>query len=189
MTDIASFVRANGGVRNFISWAIFAVLCGFVIHRVFHRPGPSTGKMAPDFSELIIAGAGAENFDRVHLADLRGQVVVLDFWASWCGPCRAAIPILSQLSEQFASQGVRFLGVNTQPELSPKEIASIHHSLDSQFPTVQDTSGLISRAYKVEVLPTLVVIDREGIVRDVEFGVPDQAHLSETIANVSNGLR
>jgi thiol-disulfide isomerase/thioredoxin len=76
---------------------------------------PLMGEPAPDLTLAIAAGAQPGSPTKVTLSDMGGQVVVLDFWASWCGACRRAVPILNDLNDEFAGKGVAFYAVNVEP--------------------------------------------------------------------------
>ena len=114
------------------------------------------------------------------MAGLRGRVVVLDFWASWCQPCRRSIPILNALEAELAGQPVTFLGVNVE-QFGPRRLQQVHTELGATFPTLQDLTGEVKARYGVSVLPTLVVLDGEGVVRHVGTGVPNADSLRATI--------
>lgn len=137
---------------------------------------------APAFALPVAAGPGAAEGDRIALEDLRGRVVLLDFWATWCAPCRRSIPILNEVAERNAGRGVDVIGINVEPNLSQPTLQSAHAAFGASFASVQDTpASEVQRAYRVEQLPTLVLVDREGIVRHVETGVPDPEALQERI--------
>jgi thiol-disulfide isomerase/thioredoxin len=129
-----------------------------------------------------MGGAGAAEHDRISLEALRGHPVLLDFWASWCGPCRASVPILNRVVSRHRDAGLVAVGINAEPNLSPARLAAAHHALGASFPTLQDLGWELQASYRVESLPTLVLIDREGIVTDVHVGVPDEDWLDERVA-------
>lgn len=140
------------------------------------------GDPGPDFALPVVAGPGAAEGDRIALGNLRGQVVLLDFWASWCGPCRQSVPILSEIHRGNADRGVKVVGINVEPGLDRGALVSAYHAFGAAFPSVQDTpAGEVQRAYHVDQLPTLVVLDRRGTVRHVEVGVPNRESLQEEI--------
>ncbi len=139
---------------------------------------PLEGLAAPHFTLPVAAGDGAEAGDLIHLAGLQGEVVVLDFWATWCGPCRVSTPILGRVAARLRARGVTFVGVDVDaPGLPDVALRLAHRRLGAGFPSVADRAGTLRAAYRVEALPTLVFLDREGVVRGVETGVPDEAAL------------
>lgn len=101
------------------------------------------------------------------LAELRGRVVVLDFWASWCGPCRMVAPHLSALKGRLGAQGLRVVGVTTD-EADRALLFAEQHQM--RYPSLVDPSGATNRAYGIVGLPTMIVIDKAGVVRDVFVG-------------------
>jgi peroxiredoxin len=97
----------------------------------------------------------------------RGQVVVIEFWAPWCVACRALIPHMNQLHAQYASRGLRVVGITTDPV---PRAASAAHQLGLEYPVLSDESGKTTIAYQARAIPSVFVIDRSGTVRDVMVG-------------------
>jgi cytochrome c biogenesis protein CcmG/thiol:disulfide interchange protein DsbE len=134
-------------------------------------PAPLVGKTAPEFRLPALPGASthrpgasAHRGDGdVALADLRGRVLVLNFWASWCGPCRAEAPELEAVWERYRSAGVVILGVNIQD----REAAARAFLAETRttFANVVDASGATSIAYGIYGVPETFVIDGEGRIR------------------------
>ena len=122
------------------------------------------GKPAPVFTLRVIYGG--EPGSRVNLEDLHGQVVLLDFWASWCPPCRAQTPILDRVSKQLGTEQVTVLGVNTGDD----EAAAVRfmRAQEAAYSSVIDATGAVGRAFGATELPTLVVLDGAGTVVAVE---------------------
>ena len=113
------------------------------------------GKPAPDFTLQDLAGR------RVALKQLRGQVVVLDFWATWCGPCRIDMPRVEALHNELKDHGLRVFGVNGEDG----QVARAYIDGNGYtFPTLSDPGMAVSQMYEVSALPTAVVIDKQGRV-------------------------
>ncbi len=130
------------------------------------------GAPAPDIALPMLSGEART------LADLRGQVVILNFWATWCGPCRAEMPALAEIQTQYTSRGVIVIGVNQR-----EDAGSIRRYLDSigvDFPIALDPTGESNRQYRVLGLPTTYLIDRQGVIRDAVFGGPMARALIES---------
>lgn len=141
------------------------------------RPAiPQAGNPAPDFTTTAPDGSP------VHLAALRGQAVVLNFWASWCGPCRAEMPELQQAYDAYGDKGLIVLGVN-QGEPTPV-INDFLAQLDLSFPVALDQQLQISQLYRVNSLPTTFFIDRNGIIQNVVVGQMNAALLKERLRSI-----
>ncbi|HXL97080.1 MAG TPA: TlpA disulfide reductase family protein, partial [Steroidobacteraceae bacterium] len=104
----------------------------------------------------------------VSLGDLRGQVVLINFWASWCGPCRQEMPILDQLYRKYKAAGFTLLGVNVEPKSG--DAISFLKATPVSFPILFDTQSKVSNLYEVSGMPSTVIVDRKGNVRYVHHG-------------------
>ena len=132
------------------------------------RGGPPEGLQAPILVGDLLDGG---EFD---LDDAVGAVTVIDFWATWCGPCIRSLPALQQLHERYADDSsVRILSVNIDdgPKLK-RRIGAFMAERDYDFPVIIDFGKRISRAYRVQTIPTMVVVNTEGIVHKVRVGLP-----------------
>jgi thiol-disulfide isomerase/thioredoxin len=101
------------------------------------------------------------------VAALRGRVVLVDFWASWCGPCRILTPVLSGWQARYGAQGLSVVGITTD---SPETAAASKEQFGMRYPVASDPQGETSKAYSVSALPTLFIIDKRGVVRDLSIG-------------------
>ncbi len=127
------------------------------------EPHPLLGKEAPTFELTDLQG------DPVNLADHLGkEVILLDFWATWCPPCVAALPILSEAAESLADQGVVFFAVNQGEEA--EQIQAFLDKKELDVPVVLDQQGATASSYSVEGLPTSVLIGKDGTVQVVYVG-------------------
>lgn len=149
-----------------------------VLPRIVAGGGPLEGKPAPDASFAVVANG--DEGARMALGALKGHPVVLDFWATWCGPCAMQAPILDRIARRYQKQGLIVLGVNVD---DPPELARSYAAKKGlSYPIVIDASRASSKSYDVDKLPSLVVIDREGNVVKYLTGVVDEASLDEVIA-------
>jgi thiol-disulfide isomerase/thioredoxin len=104
----------------------------------------------------------------VSLADLKGQIVLVNFWASWCGPCRQEMPILEQLNHQYRSKGVTLIGINVEPDSAAA--TTWLKATPVSFPILYDVDSKISKLYEVQGMPNTVILDRKGVVRYIHRG-------------------
>jgi peroxiredoxin len=124
-----------------------------------------TSGPAPDFTLHSMAGSN------LRLMEQRGQVVMLNFWASWCGPCRQEMPQLDRLYEKYHAAGFQLLGVNVDEDIHNATGAS--SKLGVHFPVLLDTEKKVSRLYDLSTMPSTVLIDRDGRVRYIHRGYRD----------------
>lgn len=126
-----------------------------------NRPAAYTnmeGKPAP---ELHLDGW--VNSDPMTLEDMRGKIVVVDLWATWCGPCIAAIPKNNQLARKYEDRGVMVLGICTSRGQEKMQEVIDHHRIS--YPSAKDPEQLTAKAWNVAFYPTYALVDREGVVR------------------------
>ncbi len=121
-----------------------------------------TGQAAPDFALKNSSG------DNVRLSEYRGDVVMVNFWATWCGPCRQEMPLLDELYSRYERVGFSLLGVNIDDD--SRKAMNMVSELGVSFPVLFDARKEVSKLYKVEAMPVTVLIDREGTVRYVHHG-------------------
>lgn len=120
------------------------------------------GQVAPDF---VLKSTSGEN---LRLSEYRGDVVMINFWATWCGPCRQEMPLLDELYRRYHRVGFHLLGVNIDDDTT--RALRMVEELDLHFPVVFDTRKEVSRLYNVEAMPATILVDREGKIRHVHHG-------------------
>ncbi len=136
--------------------------------------GLEEGARAPDFARAYPDGS------RATLADLRGQPVVVNFWATWCAPCRAEMPELVDAYEQYKDQGLVVIGVNEQ-EAEDKALEFMDE-FGITFPVVLDSRGDLASLYTARGLPTTYFIDRDGNIAEQWQGILTADLLAERLA-------
>lgn len=139
---------------------------------------PLAGYLAPDFTLV------ASNGETVALSDYAGRPVVLNFWASWCVPCRAEMPELQATSVKYNGQAV-ILGVNQGED--QETVADFARGLGMSYPLMLDGDGRVNQLYSVNALPTTVFISSDGVVEEVYLGILNQAILEERIEALIRG--
>ena len=120
------------------------------------------GGPAPDFTLTTQDG------QTVSLSDLRGQVVMINFWATWCGPCRKEMPLLDAIYQRYNRLGFTLLGVNVEED--PSGADEYLAETPVSFPILYDRSNSVSKLYDVNAMPSTVIVDREGNVRFLHKG-------------------
>jgi cytochrome c biogenesis protein CcmG, thiol:disulfide interchange protein DsbE len=140
-------------------------------------PSPREGFAAPEFT------LPDQDDEPVTLSDLRGSVVVLNLWASWCPPCRAEMPALEQVYRTMADEGVIVLAINTTYQDREVEARRFAAERALTFPILFDRTGEASRAYQLRAMPTTFFVDRQGVIRRVILGGPmSQATIQTALA-------
>ncbi|WP_444883052.1 TlpA family protein disulfide reductase [Microbulbifer sp. PSTR4-B] len=127
--------------------------------------GISAAEPSRDFTLASNQGAN------LRLAEQRGEVIMLNFWASWCGPCRQEMPLLDQLHERYSAAGFQVWGVNVDAHRSDAE--KLLGKIPVDFPILFDSTSEVSKMYGIDAMPSTVFIDRDGNVRHIHKGYRD----------------
>jgi len=137
---------------------------------------PVVGKPAPEWTLDSLAG------ESVSLSDYRGQAVVLNFWATWCGYCEMEIPHFVDLYAEAAEEGLVILAVDMMEERT--DVRAYAEDMGMEFPILLDRQGAVADRYYVRGIPTTVFIDRDGIVRRIHAGALTDAQLRDYVSEI-----
>jgi peroxiredoxin len=138
-----------------------AMLAVVVASTAFAASGDASGP-APQFSLTSLSGEPSG------LAQYKGQVVMVNFWATWCGPCQQEMPLLDQMYKKYKPAGFTLIGVNVDKEApAVKELLA---RKPVSFPVLLDPANQVSKAYHVDEMPSSVIIDRKGQIRYIHRG-------------------
>ena len=144
------------------------------------------GELAPEFAMPQINSDGSLGA-AFSLSQTRGSIVVLDFWATWCGPCKASMPVLEGIAKEYADQGVLVLSINTEGRSMARQARQM---VDRLAPTVLLLSdqGQAASLYKVNTIPHMLILGRNGMVRWVHRGMGTSAGLRNDLKKTIEAL-
>jgi thiol-disulfide isomerase/thioredoxin len=166
-----------------MTMVVVALAAGFaLVPRAVKSCEPGNNEAASDFTANVIANKESAGGDKLTLSALRGKPVVLDFWATWCGPCQMTAPIVNSVSQRYRDKGLVVVGVNVDDDTFPVERFVRKKNLT--FPIVWDEKKAISRSYGANTLPTLVVVSKEGKIVAVRHGVTSESDLDALVKRV-----
>jgi peroxiredoxin len=158
-------------VSKWFTWSaviIVAVVVYYNLHSSQHQPSTSPVEKgtAPQFTLSDMTGRS------VSLSDYRGKVVILDFWATWCPPCKKEIPDFIALQNQYALQGLQIIGVGLD---EPSNVASFVQQYGINYPVVVGDDAIANRYGGVSGIPTTFIIDKQGKIRNRYEGFTDRS--------------
>jgi cytochrome c biogenesis protein CcmG, thiol:disulfide interchange protein DsbE len=137
-------------------------------------PAPREGFLAPDFSLQTPEG------ETVSLSELRGQAVLVNLWATWCPPCRAEMPAIQKLYDEYKDQGFMVLAVNMTYQDNPQSVLPFTRENNLTFPILLEETGEMARKYELRSLPSSFFVNRDGIIQEVVIGGPMSEALLRT---------
>lgn len=129
-------------------------------------PSPREGFLAPDFT-LDLVGGG-----QLTLSELRGEVILINLWASWCPPCRSEMPAIQQVYEANRERGLEVLAINMTYQDSETAAVEFARELGLTFPILLDRTGTVGYQYQLRSLPTTFFVDQQGVIQQVILGGP-----------------
>jgi peroxiredoxin len=174
LAELHRLIVHISGVR-FTIVSILALLFG-AVWIIISAPGlesftqanslPEKGFLAPNFTLSTLDGKV------ITLSDLRGQVVLVNLWASWCGPCRAEMPAIQRVYEIYMDKGFRVLAINVTYQDSRAAAQAFIEGLGLTYPVLLDIDGQVSSSYQLRSLPSSFFIDAEGFIQEIVIGGP-----------------
>jgi thiol-disulfide isomerase/thioredoxin len=176
VTQDVSFQDANIGGKIDARTFVFAPPPGALQVESFRDDAPepdSVDSQAPDFTLEDIREAKP-----VQLSQLRGKVVLLDFWATWCGPCRYDMPYVQELFEEYSERGLEVYGINS--EVHTRAINYLSEN-GLTFPTLHDARMRVAMLFQVQALPAFIVVDRQGRISSYMVGTRSKAQLEKAL--------
>lgn len=144
-------------LKSFIQKTLCSIACVLAVSSAAYA-----ADAAPDFTLKSSTG------ENVRLAEQRGQVVMLNFWASWCGPCRQEMPLLDGISKKYGKMGFVLYGINVDQDTA--DAKKILQKININYAVLFDPESKLSSLYKVDAMPTSVFIDKKGNLRFIDRG-------------------
>ena len=135
---------------------------------------PQAGFSAPDFTLSTASG------EKYTLSELRGQAVLVNLWATWCPPCRAEMPAIEKVYQEYKDQGFVVLAINMTYQDDPFEVVPFTEQYGLTFPILLEETGDVASAYQLNSLPSSFFINRDGIIDDIVIGGPMSEALLRT---------
>src|SRR5579864_3537165 len=144
---------------------IAAILAPFTAALMLTLPAHGTSSASGPAPQFTL---DARSGSKISLAQYKGQVVMLNFWASWCGPCRQEMPLLENIYKKYNKMGFTLIGVNVEHDSKAAE--GFLQQTPVSFPVIYDKDSTVSKAYDVSGMPSTVIIDRNGNIRVLHRG-------------------
>ncbi len=145
--------------RHMIRWTLISL---FVTMPLYVAAENKLEGAAPDFTLKSHSGKN------IKLSELRGDVVMINFWASWCGPCRQEMPLLDKINDRYKDLGFTLLGVNVEED--PDRARAMLNDIPVNFPILFDSQNKVSQQYNLIAMPSTVFVDRDGNIRYFHAG-------------------
>ena len=138
---------------------------------------PQVGKLAPEFTLPDLDGKS------ISLGELRGRPVILNFWASWCGPCVFEMPFMQEIHEAWSDKSLVLLAINIGE--SPSQVQKFMEEKQLSFPVLLDIDGQVGGQYSIRAIPTTVFIDKDGIIQLMRIGAfPSKEALEKELSKI-----
>ena len=171
VSDVAGAQGSSRGTILLVGAVILAAVFGIVWMQSAKYELLAVGKQAPDFVLTDL------NDKPQRLSEFRGKVVFLNFWATWCKPCREEMPSMEVLHKNFEKDGLVILAVSIDRVTTTKDIPPFTKGMNLTFPVLIDSWGKTDKPYKRMGVPETFIIDRDGVIREIVIGPRDWTRL------------
>ncbi|PHX90285.1 MAG: thioredoxin family protein [Nitrospirae bacterium] len=171
VSDVAGARGSSRGAILLVGAVILAAVFGIVWMQSAKYELLAVGKQAPDFVLTDL------NDKPQRLSEFRGKVVFLNFWATWCKPCREEMPSMEVLHKNFEKDGLVILAVSIDRVTTTKDIPPFTKGMNLTFPVLIDSWGKTDKPYKRMGVPETFIIDRDGVIREIVIGPRDWTRL------------
>jgi cytochrome c biogenesis protein CcmG/thiol:disulfide interchange protein DsbE len=177
VTAPSRLIRWNSVILWIAVFGLIGLLGWGLVNASATRPEP--GERAPEFDMQYFDGYEWQDRSNAKLSDLKGQVVVLNFWASWCVECKVEAGLLEDTWRRYRDQGVVFVGV-TYADVEPNALQYLQ-DYDITYPNAPDLGTVISADYEITGVPETFFIDKSGVIQHVQIGPVSEPSFSRTI--------
>ena len=164
-----------------LSYIAFAAIAAWFIYNLSQGGLLSDNSVAPDWSLKRVDGQGG----KLSLKELKGNVLIMDFWSPYCPPCVKEIPVLEKIARNMAGRGVKVVGISAGGA-EMEDLLKFAKKKNPGYPWVADFTGAISNAYKVQSLPTLYILGKDGKIVDSHVGYWGEDNLLSAVNNALN---
>jgi len=138
---------------------------------------PKVGKPAPEFQLPNLEGQS------ISLGDFRGKSVLINFWATWCPPCRSEMPFIQEVYEEWSDKGLVVLAIDIGE--SSSKVENFMQSYNLSFPVLLDSNQNVALKYRIRAIPTTFFIDKDGIIQDISIGAfSSKAEIEESLSKI-----
>jgi peroxiredoxin len=176
LTLIVLMVFPKGEPTNVIDSSV-TMNTGAIIHETaLGERAPVVGAMAPNFQLQDISG------EYVAISDFEGNVILLNFWATWCAPCRLEMPLLETHFREFADENFVILPINLQE--SAREVNQFVQETGMTFPVLLDSDGSVAEMYRILGYPSTILIDSAGRIQRIHIGILTEPQLRDYLAQI-----
>jgi peroxiredoxin len=143
--------------------------------------GPKVGLRAPDFALQAMDGK------TYRLSELAGRPVLINYWTTWCIPCKAELPILEKLHQEYQQKGMAIISVNAIDQDSTDKVQGIIDQFSMTFPVLLDQGGQFAGLYQAIFFPTTVMVDANGVIREINLGDSTEEELRASLEKLLAG--